>query len=322
MDSAHHLQWTQVQTHHEFGVAKSMGEGGGSGACTMARPPQVVERKLVRPQKDQVTNCPRCQSTNTKFCYYNNYSLTQPRYFCKTCRRYWTEGGTLRNVPVGGGSRKNKKPSTTSSSCNNNSPSSSMVTMPPQLRIPDLNPPGNISLFSSQNPKIHDHDQGHDLNLGYNQQDYHLHGNSNNNNNISQFLDFPKIDSSSSSALNFLRSGINNNGVRGFNSFIPMAPGTLEANSLFASSGFPFQECKQQSSLAFSNLYGNPNNQDQTASQENINGSLMFTLGSTTIKQHSSSTSTEADHDQEKGHDQINNANGFWNGMLGGGGSW
>ncbi|OVA11764.1 zinc finger protein [Macleaya cordata] len=56
--------------------------------------------------------CPRCDSTNTKFCYYNNYNLSQPRHFCKNCRRYWTKGGALRNIPVGGGSRKNaKKPS-------------------------------------------------------------------------------------------------------------------------------------------------------------------------------------------------------------------
>lgn len=54
--------------------------------------------------------CPRCDSSNTKFCYYNNYSLSQPRYYCKSCRRYWTHGGTLRNVPVGGGCRKSKRP--------------------------------------------------------------------------------------------------------------------------------------------------------------------------------------------------------------------
>ncbi|KAK4346526.1 hypothetical protein RND71_032865 [Anisodus tanguticus] len=52
--------------------------------------------------------CPRCDSPKTKFCYYNNYNLTQPRHFCKTCRRYWTKGGALRNVPIGGGCRKNK----------------------------------------------------------------------------------------------------------------------------------------------------------------------------------------------------------------------
>ncbi|PIN02580.1 hypothetical protein CDL12_22966 [Handroanthus impetiginosus] len=60
--------------------------------------------------------CPRCDSTNTKFCYYNNYNLSQPRHFCKNCRRYWTKGGALRNIPVGGGSRKNSKRSSSSSS--------------------------------------------------------------------------------------------------------------------------------------------------------------------------------------------------------------
>ncbi|GMH17117.1 hypothetical protein Nepgr_018958 [Nepenthes gracilis] len=54
-------------------------------------------------------NCPRCASINTKFCYYNNYSLSQPRYFCKGCRRYWTKGGSLRDVPVGGRCRKSHR---------------------------------------------------------------------------------------------------------------------------------------------------------------------------------------------------------------------
>ncbi|GER38517.1 Dof zinc finger protein [Striga asiatica] len=67
-------------------------------------------RRLSRPPHEHAAlKCPRCESTHTKFCYYNNYSLSQPRYFCKTCRRYWTKGGTLRNIPVGGGCRKNKK---------------------------------------------------------------------------------------------------------------------------------------------------------------------------------------------------------------------
>ncbi|CAL1360364.1 unnamed protein product [Linum trigynum] len=61
-------------------------------------------------------NCPRCGSSNTKFCYYNNYSLSQPRFFCKSCRRYWTKGGSLRNVPVGGASRKSRNHRTIRSS--------------------------------------------------------------------------------------------------------------------------------------------------------------------------------------------------------------
>ncbi|OAY47452.1 dof zinc finger protein DOF5.4 [Manihot esculenta] len=60
-------------------------------------------------QNHQALKCPRCDSLNTKFCYYNNYNLSQPRHFCKSCRRYWTKGGVLRNVPVGGGCRKTKR---------------------------------------------------------------------------------------------------------------------------------------------------------------------------------------------------------------------
>ncbi|KAA0035300.1 dof zinc finger protein DOF5.3-like [Cucumis melo var. makuwa] len=40
---------------------------------------QQENRKPMRPQPEQALRCPRCDSTNTKFCYYNNYSLSQPR---------------------------------------------------------------------------------------------------------------------------------------------------------------------------------------------------------------------------------------------------
>ncbi|XP_009405324.3 dof zinc finger protein DOF1.4-like [Musa acuminata AAA Group] len=65
-------------------------------------PPQPVDVELAN-------SCPRCGSSDTKFCYYNNYSLSQPRYFCKACRRYWTKGGSLRNVPIGSGYRKSRR---------------------------------------------------------------------------------------------------------------------------------------------------------------------------------------------------------------------
>ncbi|KAL6012513.1 hypothetical protein ACLOJK_003002 [Asimina triloba] len=69
----------------------------------------VRSPQIPAPEQENLA-CPRCDSTNTKFCYYNNYNLSQPRHFCKSCRRYWTQGGALRNVPVGGGSRSNKRP--------------------------------------------------------------------------------------------------------------------------------------------------------------------------------------------------------------------
>ncbi|KAL9270266.1 Dof zinc finger protein DOF2.1-like protein [Drosera capensis] len=95
------------------------------------------ENKL-KPAEETQIKCPRCDSMNTKFCYYNNYSLTQPRYFCKSCRRYWTKGGTLRNVPIGGGCRKNKRSfsSSSSSSPPSSSPSSPTLEMPPHHQLP------------------------------------------------------------------------------------------------------------------------------------------------------------------------------------------
>nr|KYP41390.1 Dof zinc finger protein DOF5.7 [Cajanus cajan] len=79
-------------------------------------PPTPQAQEASQGPRNTVIKCPRCDSSNTKFCYYNNYSLSQPRHFCKTCRRYWTNGGALRNVPIGGGCRKNKKPKPTTSS--------------------------------------------------------------------------------------------------------------------------------------------------------------------------------------------------------------
>ncbi|CAM0911468.1 unnamed protein product [Alopecurus aequalis] len=67
--------------------------------------------------------CPRCESRDTKFCYYNNYNTSQPRHFCKGCRRYWTKGGTLRSVPVGGGTRKRPAASSTSAAVKRQKPS-------------------------------------------------------------------------------------------------------------------------------------------------------------------------------------------------------
>ncbi|KAF3445543.1 hypothetical protein FNV43_RR10719 [Rhamnella rubrinervis] len=77
--------------------------------CPPRQPLTTMMEKSWKPSIEIAPNCPRCASSNTKFCYYNNYSLSQPRYFCKGCRRYWTKGGSLRNVPVGGGCRKNRR---------------------------------------------------------------------------------------------------------------------------------------------------------------------------------------------------------------------
>ncbi|KAL6495606.1 hypothetical protein OROGR_030169 [Orobanche gracilis] len=317
MDGA---QWTQ-----EFGVTRSMAEISSS----YTRPALMDHQKRVmRPPKDQTLNCPRCHSTNTKFCYYNNYSLTQPRYFCKSCRRYWTEGGTLRNVPVGGGSKKHKSSSISTPDV---PPSLSMAlsdklpTSSGRFVLPDLNPPTiSISHLSSyQNPKVHDHHR-QDLNLGF----HYNHGVSD------QFLEFPKFEgkdvilssppSSSTTphlpVLDFM--GNENIADRGLmNSFIPnMATSSSstinldQTNNALFGSGFPFQECKP--SLAFSiddhNINGS-RYMNSDAPEENTTGTLMFNLGAT--KRHSSTSDHEGD-DQYNKASHEDNFNGFWSGML------
>ncbi|KAI9122285.1 hypothetical protein K1719_006974 [Acacia pycnantha] len=114
-----------------------------------------MESSEWKPKVEISPNCPRCGSCNTKFCYYNNYSLTQPRYFCKGCRRYWTKGGSLRNVPVGGGCRKNRRGSKTSFR------QSSMDALPPKIsphgdncNNPATNPPSCSSSGVSDAPNI------------------------------------------------------------------------------------------------------------------------------------------------------------------------
>ncbi|XP_019170254.1 PREDICTED: dof zinc finger protein DOF1.4 isoform X2 [Ipomoea nil] len=96
--------------HHQKNQIDGRSLMGSSGARVMEKPMNGQDQALPPPPPNQqALKCPRCDSSNTKFCYYNNYSLSQPRHFCKACKRYWTRGGTLRNVPVGGGCRKNKR---------------------------------------------------------------------------------------------------------------------------------------------------------------------------------------------------------------------
>lgn len=129
--------------------------GGGTGLVKAGSMGEQARLAKI-PQPETALKCPRCESTNTKFCYFNNYSLTQPRHFCKTCRRYWTRGGALRNVPVGGGCRRNKRSSKRSSTSRSKSPpitstSSDHHHHPPPLTTSTTNnfpPPPQLPFFA------------------------------------------------------------------------------------------------------------------------------------------------------------------------------
>ncbi|KAK7269023.1 hypothetical protein RIF29_21738 [Crotalaria pallida] len=286
----------------------------------------TLERK-PRPQKEQALNCPRCHSTNTKFCYYNNYSLTQPRYFCKTCRRYWTEGGTLRNIPVGGGSRKSNKRS--SSNSNNNS-STTSCSSPPPLPPPNKKVPDLVSI---QNPKVHD---ARDLNLTFDRNIMpELLVQQNNKSTLSPSISSTITTTSATnttaastshhlSALELLTGITTTSGSRGLMSsfmpvHVPVAAGG-DPNSVYTTCGYPFQDfIKPTLSFSLDGMIGGNLLHGSSSSLQENSGRLLFPFED--LKQ---VASTNMDHknnnNEEQQHGDSNG--GYWTGMLGEGGSW
>ena len=97
------------------------GQGGGATMNTTSNLPSIkvektsgVTKTTDKAHDDKPSGegshlpCARCGSEQTRFCYYNNGVLSQPRHYCRSCQRYWTEGGTLRNLPKGSGRRKDR----------------------------------------------------------------------------------------------------------------------------------------------------------------------------------------------------------------------
>ncbi|GJM95298.1 hypothetical protein PR202_ga12015 [Eleusine coracana subsp. coracana] len=100
----------QPRRQHDATVAGAASLLDHQAAAVMTTPPQINPPPPAIITGGGREQCPRCASRDTKFCYYNNYNTAQPRHFCRACRRYWTLGGSLRNVPVGGSTRKRVRP--------------------------------------------------------------------------------------------------------------------------------------------------------------------------------------------------------------------
>jgi len=303
----------------------SINSNNNNNTCSSTK--QASLERRVRPQKEQAINCPRCNSTNTKFCYYNNYSLSQPRYFCKTCRRYWTEGGSLRNIPVGGGSRKNKKSSSSMSS----TPTSTSSTSSSSKKLLQQLPHDHHLAPNFQNPNNTNKicEEGQDLNLGFPSQ-YHDFK------TISELIQVPNFDNSKISGNNpnsssshhhhlsalELLTGIStstaNTTSRGLNSFMPIP--VSDPNSIYSSGFSHMQDFKP--TLNFS-LDGNINGSGGGGGggsygilQESGGGRVLFPFED--LKQ--VSNSSDIDH-QNRGDQGGGDSTGYWNGVLGGG-SW
>ncbi|XP_023523145.1 dof zinc finger protein DOF3.6-like [Cucurbita pepo subsp. pepo] len=159
----HHLQIPNNGSPHHLQPSSTAlpSHVGATGVASIRRGSMVDRARLANiPLPETALKCPRCDSSNTKFCYFNNYSLSQPRHFCKTCRRYWTRGGALRNVPVGGGCRRNKKnksrrsksPATGNETSNNNNNNSNSPTN--TIPLHSSNAENIIGQLQPQNPHL------------------------------------------------------------------------------------------------------------------------------------------------------------------------
>ncbi|WOL00094.1 dof zinc finger protein DOF4.6-like isoform X2 [Canna indica] len=290
--------------HQEIGLVTSSSSttAAASSVCTSADRPPATERR-TRPQKEQALNCPRCNSTNTKFCYYNNYSLTQPRYFCKTCRRYWTEGGSLRNVPVGGGSRKNKRSplSTDAAATSPTTAAASTTTAASTMASASKKLPADLI----PTPKFHD---GHDLNLGF---PAHPAG-------LPEFTAFPNLESNSRtstsalSAMELLRST-----ARGIGPFVPMQLPDYPT-------GFGLQEFRAPTlNFTMEGIGGGGSSGGYGALQAvQESPRMLFPFEEVKPGVHDTTSTTASEFENGRAQ-QAGDPPGFWNGMLGGGGgSW
>ncbi|KAL6543982.1 hypothetical protein OROGR_010479 [Orobanche gracilis] len=281
--------------------------------------PCSVEIKMGRPHKEQALNCPRCNSINTKFCYYNNYSLSQPRYFCKACKRYWTEGGSLRNIPVGGGSRKcNKRSSSSSSSCSTSSYSSCKKLTDSQ------NPRRNNDITNNNNNIL----EKQDLNLGYsNHADLKV---------ITERIQVSNFENSFSGGVGIREMNMseqqrqNPNSSMGFDNSYEFMPSTVvtpapasETRSTVFGSRFPNLPEFKISSLNFSLDHDLVESNSYRCFHHETNENdhkLLFPFEDLKQQQqdHSSNTTNNNDiGDQQDGDPSA----GYWNGVIGGG-SW
>ncbi|KAM6546995.1 hypothetical protein CsatB_027731 [Cannabis sativa] len=101
------LSHNQIPTNPQFKDCKSDHITKSKIESSVETNSEEQDQKVFK-KPDKIIPCPRCKSMETKFCYFNNYNVNQPRHFCKNCQRYWTAGGSMRNVPIGAGRRKNK----------------------------------------------------------------------------------------------------------------------------------------------------------------------------------------------------------------------
>ncbi|CAN4116952.1 unnamed protein product [Withania somnifera] len=152
----------------------------GGGSAGSIRPGSMADRARLAniPMPETALKCPRCDSTNTKFCYFNNYSLSQPRHFCKACKSNSSNNNNNPKSPASSTSTDgrtqatNNSGSTSAISSHNNctfsgptSAASLLGLMTPQ--IPPLRFMSPLGQFSSDHHHHHHFTPSNHMNLNF-----------------------------------------------------------------------------------------------------------------------------------------------------------
>jgi len=95
-----------TKSDHKSDAGKNSSDGSADKQASDERTTPKTDAPANVPEHHAHLACARCGSEETRFCYYNNGLQSQPRHYCRSCQRYWTAGGTLRNLPKGSGKRK------------------------------------------------------------------------------------------------------------------------------------------------------------------------------------------------------------------------
>ncbi|XP_037413852.1 dof zinc finger protein 5-like [Triticum dicoccoides] len=104
-------QVIQPDAHRAASAPASTSISAGQSASAPPPPPPPPSTTQQAAVGGEPLPCPRCGSRETKFCYFNNYNVRQPRHLCRACRRYWTAGGALRRVATATPGRRRPRPS-------------------------------------------------------------------------------------------------------------------------------------------------------------------------------------------------------------------
>ncbi|XBI18919.1 uncharacterized protein [Aegilops tauschii subsp. strangulata] len=104
-------QVIQPDAHRSAPASTSVSTGQSAAAPPPQPPPPPPSTTQPAAVGGEPLPCPRCGSRETKFCYFNNYNVRQPRHLCRACRRYWTAGGALRRVATASPGRRRPRPS-------------------------------------------------------------------------------------------------------------------------------------------------------------------------------------------------------------------